>query len=159
MCKCFEESLKRVKEHVFNKLDGTSFKDLKVDWVGYSYFLDGKPHVPVNPKVSIEYRGFKKNGDPKANLTKDDVTIMARYCPFCGEDTEAEPLFKPFKDLPKGTKFKYPDGNDVWVVLQEYNRGLIAKFIDATEDTTRQSLCSFCDDEEWSLDSEVEVVK
>ena len=88
MCKCFDGTLKRMKLHVIDKLDGVPFKDLEVDWVGYSFFLDGKPRVPVNPKIKIEYRGFKKNGDPKANLTKDEATIIARYCPFCGFDTQ-----------------------------------------------------------------------
>lgn len=62
----------------------------------------------------------------------------------------------PFKDLAKGARFKYPDGNDTWVVLENYNSGLVAKW-DGVHATWHQSLCCFVDDE-WSLESEVEVV-
>lgn len=87
MCNCFEENLKKIKEHLTPQLPEQR-KELEIKWVGYSFFLDGKSHVPVNPKISVEYRGFKKNGDPKVGLTKDTVTVVARYCPFCGEDTK-----------------------------------------------------------------------
>ena len=88
MCNCFDEVLLKMKKKVFEKLDGTPFKDLEVKWKDYSFFLDGKPHVPVNPKIKIEYRRFKKNKEPMVNLTKDEVSIIARFCPFCGEDTK-----------------------------------------------------------------------
>ena len=88
MCNCFKETLDKVKEHIKPQLP-EKHSDLKVDWEGYSFILSGKPYIPVNPKINIEYRGFKKNGDPKSNLTKETMSIMARYCPFCGEDTEA----------------------------------------------------------------------
>lgn len=88
MCNCFAEKLVLITDHIKPKLP-EKYTDLNIDWEGYSFFMDGKPHVPVNPKVRIEYRGFKRNGDPKVNLTKDSVSMMARYCPFCGEDTKA----------------------------------------------------------------------
>lgn len=90
MCQCFDSSLTKVKEHVIKQLGNTPYTDLDVKWKDYSFILSGKPHVPVNPKVSIEYRGQKRNGDWKANLTKDECSIMARYCPFCGEDKQPE---------------------------------------------------------------------
>ena len=89
MCNCFDEKLVLIKAHIKPQLP-EKHTDLNIEWEGYSFFTDGKPHVPVNPKVRIEYRGFKKNGDPKANLTKDSVSMLARYCPFCGEDTKAD---------------------------------------------------------------------
>lgn len=88
MCNCFAEKLVLITNHIKPELP-EKYTDLNIDWEGYSFFMDGKPHVPVNPKVRIEYRGFKRNGDPKVNLTKDSVSMMARYCPFCGEDTKA----------------------------------------------------------------------
>lgn len=67
-----------------------------------------------------------------------------------------KPVFIKFKDLPMGARFKYPDGGAVWVVIEPFGSGLIAKWEGLVE-SARQSLCSFCDDE-WSLDSEVEVL-
>lgn len=89
MCKCFDEKLKLITDHVKGQLP-EKHTDLNINWEGYSFFLDGKLHVPVNPRVRFEYRGFKKNGDPKANLTKDSLTMLARYCPFCGFDTKPD---------------------------------------------------------------------
>ena len=76
-----------MKPLIEGKFEKVEYEDLKLEWSGYSFFFSGD-NVPVNPKVKIEYRGFKKNGDPKANLTKDEVTIIGRYCPFCGRDTK-----------------------------------------------------------------------
>lgn len=63
-----------------------------------------------------------------------------------------------FKDLPKGARFKFPDGTDIWVVLKAYNHGLVAKWSGFDTSPDMQSLCSFCDDE-WSLESEVEIAE
>ena len=89
MCNCFAEKLILITDHIKPKLP-EKYTDLNIEWEGYSFFLDGKPHVPVNPKVRIEYRRFKRDGEPKVNLTKDSVSMLARYCPFCGEDTKAD---------------------------------------------------------------------
>ena len=70
---------------------------------------------------------------------------------------QAEPKFMKFKDLPMGARFKYPDGTGIWVVIRAFGQGLIAKWEGLNIDRSRQSLCSFCDDE-WTLDSEVEVL-
>jgi len=61
-----------------------------------------------------------------------------------------------FKDLAKGARFKYPDSDQTWVVLEEYRNGLVAEWT-GYRATNRQSLCSFVDDE-WTLESEVEVI-
>ena len=87
-CNCFEKSLEQVKKHVLDHIGAVT--EFEAEWVGSSFFLDGKDHVPVNPKVKYEYRGLKKDKTPKANKTKDEITLMARYCPFCGIDTQAE---------------------------------------------------------------------
>lgn len=86
-CNCFDETLERVKTHIHDQLK-EEVAEFKAEWEGYSFFLDGNDHVPVNPRVAYEYRGFKKNGSPRANMTRDTVSLMARYCPFCGIDTK-----------------------------------------------------------------------
>lgn len=84
-CECFPETLKIVEKSVVDQLQhrGTKHENISVNWEGYSYFLSGD-YCPVNPKVKVEYQGFKKNGDPMRNLTKDSITITAKFCPFCG---------------------------------------------------------------------------
>lgn len=67
------------------------------------------------------------------------------------------PVVRRFKDLPKGARFKYPDGDDVWVVLEQYGDGLIARWNGVDLPSSHQSLCSFVDDT-WALESEVHVV-
>jgi hypothetical protein len=76
-----------------------------------------------------------------------------------------EPIFHRFCDLPKGTRFKYPDGNDVWIAIETYRRGLIAKHVpisqlaDGNEHRLRQSLCQFIDEDEGhTLQTLVEVL-
>lgn len=90
MCDCFKEKLKLVTEHIKKDLTDFEKETFHSEWVGYSFFLDGKPHVPVNPKVAYEYKTKKRNGDVAKNLKKNDVSMLARYCPFCGEDTKKD---------------------------------------------------------------------
>ena len=63
-----------------------------------------------------------------------------------------------FKDLPIGARFKYPDGDDIWIAVEMYGRGLIARWEGLEQDRCRQSLCCFVDDEKWTLESEVQVI-
>lgn len=62
-----------------------------------------------------------------------------------------------FKDLPIGTRFKYPEGTGIWIVIQNFGNGLIVKWEGLETKSQHQSHCSFCDDY-WTLDSEVEVL-
>lgn len=89
MCKCFEENMVSIKEHVSKKLTDFEKSTLELNWDGYSFFMDGGDHIPVNPKINIEYRTKKRNGDTAKSKKKDKVSILARYCPFCGRDTKA----------------------------------------------------------------------
>lgn len=67
------------------------------------------------------------------------------------------PRLMKFNDLPKGARFKYPDGEDVWVVLAHHGRGLIAKWDGLDSPRAHQEICCFTDDD-WTLESEVIVV-
>ena len=67
-----------------------------------------------------------------------------------------EKIFMRFKDLPKGARFKYPDGDDIWVAIETYDFGLIVKW-NGLKPGIAQSHCRFVD-ENWTLESEVEVL-
>ena len=69
-----------------------------------------------------------------------------------------EDVLIPFCDLPRGTKFMYPDGSDVWVVIEAQGQGLIAQWKEVNADKSHQSLCSFVD-ETYKLTTPVKVVK
>ena len=73
---------------------------------------------------------------------REETTVTMRFC-----------------DLPKGARFKYPDGEDVWVVLEGYGDGLVARWDGLQANNRHQSLCCFVDGENWTLESEVEVIK
>jgi hypothetical protein len=62
-----------------------------------------------------------------------------------------------FKDLPIGARFKYPDGDSIWVVVEPYGDGMVARWEGISAPRLRQSICSFVDDE-YSLESEVQVI-
>ena len=60
--------------------------------------------------------------------------------------SSASPLDIPvrrFCDLPLGTRFKYKDGSDVWVILERHGCGLIAKWEGVDGWVAGQSICSF----------------
>ena len=59
-------------------------------------------------------------------------------------DGQANPAkTRKFRELPYGTRFKYPDGKDVWVILERHGCGLIAKWEGVDGPTIGQSICSF----------------
>lgn len=58
-----------------------------------------------------------------------------------------------FCDLPLGARFKYDtNDDDVWVMLQAYDKGKIAKYYN--DFSQRQSVCKFVD-EDYTLESMV----
>lgn len=90
MCNCFEERLTLIKEHVSKKLSDFELSTLELEWEGCSFFMDGGDHIPVNPRVNISYKTKKRNGDIAKSKKKDNISMMARYCPYCGRDTKAD---------------------------------------------------------------------
>jgi len=118
-------------------------------------------------------RAFDANGQ-EAITNKELAEERARLCEFnfrsaihevvprkfwalIDQHMQKPPEMLRFCDLPKGTRFKYPDGKGVWVVLEEYGNGLIARWDGVHSSRILQSICCFVD-EEWSLESKVEVV-
>ena len=69
------------------------------------------------------------------------------------------PVFMRFEDLPKGARFKYPDQKQVWIAIETYGNGLVAAWNGLSEPRRYQSICSFVDGEEWTLESKVEVLE
>lgn len=87
-CNCFDDVLNRAKAKFKEEIKGP-ITDFNVEWMNYSYFFSGD-RCPVNPKLEISYREQKRNGEPKANLTKKQVSILCSYCPMCGRELEKD---------------------------------------------------------------------
>lgn len=81
-CNCFDDNLALVKEHALKQIPEGAI-DVDVRWASYSYFLSGD-YSPVNPKVNVEYRQAKTKGGHRTNLTKDQVSMVASFCCYCG---------------------------------------------------------------------------
>lgn len=81
-CNCFSNTLDRMKDRVIEEMPKDAI-NLEIDWKGSALFFSGD-HVPVNPKIAYSYRDMKKDGTPKANRTKGEVSILCNYCPLCG---------------------------------------------------------------------------
>jgi hypothetical protein len=88
MCKCFEENLVKIKEHIAPQIPEGAI-DVDVDWDGMAFRLGGGDYSLVNPKIKVEFRAPKKGGGHAANLKKDTVTIFVSHCGFCGRKYEA----------------------------------------------------------------------
>jgi len=119
--------------------------------------LDIKIGQYIKEAISSWGGGFHPE-DPlfPANWNNDsvEVTFSVKQSVVNKEDN---PIFMPFKDLPIGARFKYRDGNDVWVAIEMYGNGLVAQWNGSTVNRHHQSICCFVD-EEWSLESKVEVI-
>ena len=99
--------------------------------------------------------------DLKIELCSPTVEAVRRLL-RAFERKNPQTMLKRFKDLPKGARFKYPNSTTgaIFVVLETHGRGKVAGWDgwDGCEYAARwQSLCCFCDDE-WTLESEVEVL-
>lgn len=77
-CNCFDEMIEAARKPLEGK------NELNVKWQNRVYFLSEKPNAPVVLKIEREYRGVKVNGQPCKNKTKDAVSAILKYCPFCG---------------------------------------------------------------------------
>jgi hypothetical protein len=88
-CKCFDETLVRVTNHVEKTLPEGSC-DFDIEFEGRSFFMCGGDYSPVNPKIKYEYRAPKKGGGHKVNMTKRETIVMASFCCFCGRKLEGK---------------------------------------------------------------------
>lgn len=97
-CNCFDDLLSRAKVELRKQVndDVTEF-DAK--WINYSFFMSGD-HCPVNPKIELTYREIKRSGEPKANLTKKQISILCSHCPMCGRKLAGSGGDVAQKDLP-----------------------------------------------------------
>jgi len=69
--------------------------------------------------------------------------------------TRALERVRLFQSLPLGTRFKYVNGTDVWVILERHGCGLIAKWDGVDGWVAGQSICSFADTPEECETTEV----
>ena len=95
-CKCFDEMLSKINNHLKDQLPPEEAGSLKTSWTNQSLvMMDEEMTTKVGVPISYEYQKLKKSGEPHKNLTRGDVKIMMSYCPFCGADLE---------DLKEGAK-------------------------------------------------------
>ncbi|MBE0379209.1 hypothetical protein [Pseudoalteromonas prydzensis] len=84
-CNCFTENLERIKNHLTESgaiPEGAI--DIDVRWQNQVFILSDRDFSPVNPKINIAFRAPKKGGGHARNLCKNDVSIMATHCCYCG---------------------------------------------------------------------------
>ena len=83
MCNCFDEYLEKVKEHTEKRIPNNA---TEVDhcWDNAVFILANGDFPSVSPKVNYSFRAVKKNGEPAKNITKNEVSVRAEYCCFCG---------------------------------------------------------------------------
>lgn len=84
-CKCFSNMIEKVKEQLVSQVPDDAI-EVDFSWQDAPFFLSGGDYAPVNPKVKIEYRKAKKGGGYAKNYTKESVSILCNYCPFCGRE-------------------------------------------------------------------------
>ena len=84
-CKCFSENLERIREKVKDQIPADA-ADLSVEWENAAFFPGGGDYAPVNPRVRIEFREAKRGGGYRKNLTRDSVSMLCNFCPFCGRE-------------------------------------------------------------------------
>ncbi|EPC02491.1 hypothetical protein L861_09070 [Litchfieldella anticariensis FP35 = DSM 16096] len=88
-CQCSDTIKQKLTEKITTQLP-EGHRDLEVE-VGHYVFpftktgIDHRFAVPVK----IRYQAPKKRGDGFANK-KEDTSILASYCPFCGERAVAD---------------------------------------------------------------------
>lgn len=82
-CNCFDETLDKVRDHIKKQIPDNA-EDVSIEWANQVWLLSGGDHSPVTPKVKVEYRAMKRDGTPKRNLTKDEVSILPTHCCYCG---------------------------------------------------------------------------
>lgn len=70
-----------------------------------------------------------------------------------------KPRLRKFCELPLGTRFRYKNGTDVWVVLESWGRGKVACWTGSDGWTIGQSICCAADGEGETKKLEVEVVE
>lgn len=86
-CKCFSEMIEKVKDQLMDQIPEDAV-EVDFSWENTAFFPSGGDYSPVNPRVKIEYRKPKKGGGHAKNLTKDSISILCNYCPFCGRKYE-----------------------------------------------------------------------
>lgn len=65
---------------------------------------------------------------------------------------------KLFRELPLGTRFKYPGFEQVWVILEHQNRGLVARWEGANAEADMQMIRAAAENETECEALLVEVV-
>lgn len=88
-CNCFEQSLKKIDAKIREQIPDNA-QEVSIDWENRVFMFNGGDHSPVSPKVKLEYRKVKGNGEPARSLTKDSISILPSYCMFCGREYQKD---------------------------------------------------------------------
>lgn len=88
-CDCFKEKIQLVKDKVGETLP-EGIKNFEIRWNNEVWIIDGRDSSPVNPQVKYEYHLPKKGGGYRVNKTKKEVSLMAKFCCFCGRKYEVK---------------------------------------------------------------------
>ena len=81
MCNCNAQNLEVMKGHILKQLP--EHTEFDANWSHGVFRLDGKSgDVMMNMKY--EYRKVKTNGTPAKNMSRSDINLTMKYCPFCG---------------------------------------------------------------------------
>lgn len=79
MCNCIEETAKSLREKI-----GSHPETANVKWV----VISGGMTTPRKVIVTAFYAIDKKLKNDKTKMVEDTISIMAAFCPFCGEKYE-----------------------------------------------------------------------
>jgi len=91
MCNCIKETEERLRKHMIDQLTERNLLKSEDD-VDNAQFKTS--HIINDGNISIhqlystfyfDYYRRKKDGSKYANLTKEKVSLIYNYCPFCGE--------------------------------------------------------------------------
>lgn len=89
-CKCFDELKEKCEEalasHMTGVTHGTVEGSGEVAIEGRVFTFAEGDYSPIALKVKSSFRGCKKAGGPKANLTKLENMVRVKFCPLCGTE-------------------------------------------------------------------------
>lgn len=84
MCECFTKLGKDMESRIKAKRP----EDANLRSAGWKqsglFMSSGIMSVNYFIEYSISYQEFKKDGTPKARMTRQDFPVTFSFCPFCG---------------------------------------------------------------------------
>lgn len=87
-CNCFDDVLTKATEQVVDKYDPETVVGGSVEsnWEGGVFNFTAGDFAPVVLNVNVGLRLKKKSGEPRANMTRNQLGVSMKYCPMCGTE-------------------------------------------------------------------------